>query len=276
MGTMLPPVTCANLLKPIEEIVGCGPLLWPDGQFVNGSPDTPVRGVLVTWMAEATALEKAAASGCNVVLCHEAPFFEEKHELPPYRWLNAANDVTELPWHPNRRRRELIQRYKLTLVQCHYGLDRFPIYDAFIQALGLTTAVHEQGWESIYQLPQMLSVAQLARAIKRRLGIQGTVRVVGDLRRRVRKIASLWGGLGLSGNIYWARRAITHGAEAAIAGEMDEAFIKFAAEVGLPVIETSHQLSEEIGLQRYAAVLQGRYPKLKVATFFTGRPYRTI
>ena len=50
MGKMLPPVTCADPLKPIEEIVGYGPMLWPDGQFVNASPGTPVRGVLVMWL----------------------------------------------------------------------------------------------------------------------------------------------------------------------------------------------------------------------------------
>lgn len=162
------------------------------------------------------------------------------------------------------------------LVQCHDGLNRFPICDAFLETLGLTKVVHRQGWESIYHLPQTLTVSQLARTVKRRLGIQGMVRVVGDLRRRVRKIVSLWGGIGLSGNSYWVRQAITHGADAAIAAEMDEAFTKFAHEAGLPVVETSHQLFEEIGVRLYAEVLRKRYPQLKVVTLTTGRPYQTI
>ncbi len=56
MGMMLPPVICADLLKPIEEIVGCGPMLWPGGQSGNGSPGTPVRGVLVMWLGRGGGL----------------------------------------------------------------------------------------------------------------------------------------------------------------------------------------------------------------------------
>ena len=53
--------------------------------------------------------------------------------------------------------------------------------------------------------------------------------------------------------------------------------MRFAAEAGIPVIETSHQLSEEIGLRHYADVLRQRYPGLNVVSALSGgRPYQTL
>lgn len=269
-------VLCADLLAPIEEITGSNHMQWPDGGFVNGSSSTPVKGVLVTWMADAATLEKAAASGCNVVLCHESPLYGEKHELPPYRWLNPRNDCFELDWHPNTVRRALIKRHNLTLVCCHYGFDRFPIYDSFIEALGLNNPSHKDGWETVYQLPKPVTVAQLTKTVKQRLGITGTVRVAGDPKRKVSRVVSLWGGIGLYSNVYWLRQGITHGADVAVAGEMDEYLMHYAAEAGISVIETSHRLSEEFGVRKYAEVLRRRYPGLNVKVVSAGRPYRTL
>jgi len=269
-------ITCADLLNPIEEIVRSNHMLWPDGGYVNGSPQTVVNAVLVTWMADVTALKKAITSGCNVVLCHEPPFYSEKHELPPYRWLNPVNDCTEQPWHPNRQRRVLIEKHGLTLLHCHYGLDRFPIYGSFVEAIGLPATRNDQDWERVYRLPKPMTVTALTKTVKQRLGITGTVRVAGNHRRKVQKVVPLWGGLGLNVNVYWLRQGITHGADVAVAGEMDEYLMHFAAETGIPVIETSHQLSEEIGLLHYADVLHHRYPTLKVVSSFTGRPYQTL
>jgi len=269
-------ITCADLLRPIEEIVGCDHMLWPDGCYVNGAPGTIVNALLVTWMGDVTALRQAVAKGCNVVLCHEPPFYTEKQELPPYRWLNPVNDCAEERWHPNRQRRMLIEKHGLTLLQCHYGLDRFPIYESFVEEIGLPTGGKVREWEHVYRLPKPVTVAALAKTVKQRLGITGTVRVAGDPRRKVRKVVSLWGGLGLNVNLYWLRQGITHGADVAVAGETDEYLMRFATEAGIPVIETSHQLSEEIGLRHYAGVLRQRHPALKIVTSFTGRPYQTL
>lgn len=269
-------LVCSDLLVPIEEVTGSNHMQWPDGSFVNGESTTPVKGVLVTWMADAKALRTAAERGCNVVLCHESPLYGEKHELPPYRWLNPGNDCSELEWHPNAARRALIKRHNLTLVWCHYGLDRFPIYDSFAEALGLDNPCHEQGWETVYQLPKAVTVMQLTKTVKQRLGITGTVRVAGDLARKVSRVVSLWGGIGLYSNVYWLRQGITHGAEVAVAGEMDEYLMHYAAEAGIPVIETSHRLSEEFGVRKYAEVLRRRYPGLNVHVVSAGRPYQTL
>jgi len=269
-------LTCADLLSPMEEEIGCGYMLWPDGGFYNGSVKTRLEGVLMTWMADVPSLAQAARIGYNVVVCHEPLFFAEKHEQPPYRWLTPDPGVATPPWHPDRRKRELIAEHDLTILQCHYGLDRFSHFRATNEAFGLAMPHYDHGWESVFELPQAVTVGALATRLKRRLKIKGTVRVVGDVRRRVRRVMNLWGGLGLKANLYWVRQGIEHGAEVGICGEMEEAFMHFASDAGLALIETSHQLSEEMGLRYYADHIRRLHPRLRVKTYLTGRPYLTV
>ena len=269
-------MTCADLVGLIEASLGTGYMCWPDGGYFSGSPDTPVRGVLIAWMANVAALTQAVRQACNTVICHELPLFSEKQELPPYRWLTPRPNTTELSWHPNRQRQRLIEKHHLTVFQCHYALDRYCLGQAFAEALGLTRKAYDHGWETVYELDRPVTVAALVADIKRRLRINGTVRVVGDLNRRVRRVGNFWGGIGLDANLYWVRESIQHGAEVGICGEMSETTMHYALDAGVSLIETSHQLSEEVGIRRYAADVRRRFRGLKVATCMQGRPYRTL
>jgi len=265
-----------ELLKAFEEKIGSPYTLWPDGGFFSGSPGSEVRSVMLCWQLSLQALKLAAARGCDTILCHEWPFFNEKYELPPYRWLTPQGAADIGIRHPNEGRRALIAQHSFTVVQAHYGWDRYCMFEAFSAACGLTKLHRDRGWESVFDLGKEIPVGELASALRKGLNITGTIRVTGDLNRKVRRIANLWGGMGLSGNIYWVNHAIQGGAEAAIAGEMDECFMSYVQDADFPVIETSHQLSEEFGVRTYAAELRRRWPNLPVHEFSGGRPYQTI
>lgn len=251
-------------------------MLWPDGAFFNGGASTEVKGVMITWMAGLKEIRHAIERGCNVIVCHEPLFFHEKHELPPYRWLTPYTPYEEPGWHPNRKRRELLLKNNTTVFQCHYGLDRFCMYQAYSNALGLLDVAYDHGWETVYRLGKAMTVRELASSVKKRLKIKGGIRVVGDTGMKVRKVANLWGGMGLDCNLYWARMAIQNGAEAAICGEMDEFMMQFAEDAGFPIIETSHRLSEEYGIAHYAGYLKKKYKELNVETSLEGRPFNTL
>jgi len=269
-------ITIADLIQPVEEHIGCNYMHWPDGGFFNGGINTEVKGVLLTWMAGPSAIKQAIQDGCNVIICHEPLFFHEKNELPPYRWLTPDDGCKEPDWHPNSIRQELILDNNITVFQCHYGLDRYCMYAAFSKALGLDEPILNHGWESVFTLKKTMTVGKLIANIKERLQISGTVRVVGNPDREVLKVACLWGGMGISDNIYWLRRAILNKADVAICGEMNEFFMQFAEDAGFPVIETSHRLSEEYGIASYAASLQEKFPQLNIRTNIQGRPYYTF
>jgi len=269
-------ITIDDLIKPIEEHIGSGYMLWPDGGYFNGNPSTPVKEVLLSWMADLNAIKKAVEEQCNVIICHEPLFLNEKYELPPYRWLTPDIGDIEPEWHPNRKKRELILQNNLTVFQCHYGLDRFCMYRAFTDALGLRDVIYDHGWESIFNLEEAMTVQEFTAVIKKRLNIEGAVRVAGDSGRRVQKIANLWGGMGLNCNLYWLRRAIDNGADAAVCGEMDEFMMQFAEDAGFPIIETSHRLSEEYGISHYAECLRKKYNNLKISVNLKGRLFVSL
>ena len=265
-----------EILKPFEENIGAPYMLWPDGGFISGSEADQISGVLLCWHVSVKALTMAVTNGCNTVLCHEAPFFNEKLELPPYRWLTPTAKPEMQSWHPNTQRQHLIEQHHLTVIQAHYGWDRFCMFDAFSDKCGFTRKVQDHGWETIFELQKEMTVAELAEELKKRLAIKGTVRVDGDLNRRISRVSSLWGGMGLSGNLYWVHQAINNGAQAGIAGEMDESFATYVNDADFPVIETSHQVSEECGVSSYAEYMKKHFAGLKIFEYYGGRPYSTI
>ena len=67
----------------------------------------------------------------------------------------------------------------------------------------------------------------------------------------VHRVGLPWGGLGLFVNVGYQQRLIEQGCDVFIAGESDNYGFRFAAECGIPMIETSHELSENDGLQRF-------------------------
>jgi putative NIF3 family GTP cyclohydrolase 1 type 2 len=52
-----------------------------------------------------------------------------------------------------------------------------------------------------------------------------------------------------------------------ITGESDNYGLRFAAECGIPTIETGHEVSENPGLQHFFRMLQERFPALDVAFY---------
>ena len=269
-------VTVQGVIRPIEEHIGAPYMMWPDGGFVSGGIDDEVRGLLCAWMATTEALEKAVAEDCNVVICHECVYFTEKVESPPYRWLTPDPGGPNSGASPNARRRKLIDESGLTVMQMHYGLDRYCFYGAFARAMRLTRAVAGHGWETVYELDEPLTLLGLAGRAKELAGIEGTVRVVGDPGRQIRRVGNLWGGVGLNGNLYWHRRLIENGAEVCVCGEIDEFACHHALESGLCLIETSHTLSESMGMRAFADDVRSRFPRLKVVSHDMGRPYATV
>jgi putative NIF3 family GTP cyclohydrolase 1 type 2 len=180
------------------------------------------------------------------------------------------------PWHPDSTRADFIREHDLTVIRIHYGWDRFGVYTAFADRLGLTSRAVDHGWESVFVLDPPRKIRDLAADIKARLDISGALRVAGDTEKTVAKVANLVGGMGLNLNLYWIRRTIDNGAEAGICGEIDEYMMAFAEDTGFPLIETSHRLSEEYGIEAYAHELRTRYPHLSIVTHLRRRPYITL
>lgn len=263
-----------DILDFVAKKIGIPLSSFPDGGIIVGSAETPIKGLLVTWMATPKALQTAADKGLNAVLCHEEFLFDEMSQLPIYRWSSPPDEKPyELPDHPNQVRRQLVDKHGLAIVRIHYGLDRLCIDDDFMKHLGITRVVAGGAYEKVYALPKPVPAHELAKMVASRFGLKA-IRVAGNREKIISKVGNLWGGAALSSNRYWMRKQIELGAEAIICGEADEFAELFAREFRDTVlIETSHAGSENIGLRHMAAILKEAFPKLRVEFFEVPRPH---
>jgi len=254
---------------PISEIVSEGHNLKIQNKVV--------KGILVTWQATPEALAIAAKKGCNIVICHESFLFDEVPQDPIYRWTSPPGEKPyELKDHPNQIRKRLVEKYGLTILQLHYGLDRITIYEDFMHYLGIFRVVAGDAYEKVYELPKPMTALALAQYVARKMRLPG-VRFTGDPKKTIKIVGNLWGGVGLSSNRYWVRKQIENGAEAFICGEMDEIAMCFAREYRNTVmIETSHVLSENIGIRHFVSLLKKEFPENRFELFEVQCPWKMV
>jgi putative NIF3 family GTP cyclohydrolase 1 type 2 len=266
-----------EIIEWVAARLGLSASMIPDGGVIVGAAGTEVHGILVTWMATAEVLRKAAGLGYNLVVCHECFRFEEIPQSPIYRWTSPpAEQPYERPDHPNLVRLRLAEQNNLVVVQIHYGLDRLCICDDFMHQLGITQVIAGGGYEKVYALPAPQTADALARHVAGKIGLD-CVRLTGDGRKMIARAGNLWGGVALSSNRYWMRKQIEYGAQAIICGESDECAEIFAQEYnGTVLIETSHAASENIGLRHFVRMLKDAYPDLPCEFFEIRRPYHFV
>ena len=264
-----------EVLEFVSREIGVPANEFPDGGYW-GSPETKVKGILVTWMMTADALRSAVRRGCNVVVCHEGFLFAEGVPGAMYRWWEPADEKQrELDDHPNRVRRRIIEENNLTVLAIHYGLDRLCLYDDFMRHLGITKVASGEGYDRIWELPKPQKASALARDVAKKMKMK-SVRLVGDANKIIKKVGNLWGGVALGINRYWMRKQIEGGADGLICGEIDEIQMRFGLEYDTAMIETSHGLSENIGLRNFTGMLKKEFPRVKIHFYEVKLPYKEI
>jgi putative NIF3 family GTP cyclohydrolase 1 type 2 len=224
-----------------------------------GEAGESVRGVQVCWMASTDAIEAAAASGANLIVAHEDLFY-------PYDVLVKGGPADFLTWRTNARRGALLARHGIAVIRAHGTLDRTHIFDAFAALLrlpgsrgsGCAPLVDEPPYGRVYAIePQ--TVRRLTAHVKECTGMSA-LRVAGDPDAVVRRVGLPWGGMALFVNVGYMQRLVELGADVFIAGESDNYGMRFALEAGIPMIETSHEVSENPGLRAFAADLAQALP----------------
>lgn len=223
---------------------------FPDGGFIIGNGNDEVKGVLVTWLADMNALRTAIKKGFNLVICHEPFYWDEREEIWPYREAGTFKKPLDWTRHPNNALRETAEKNGLTVLQIHYGLDRAYIFDEFFRKLGITELVSGSIYEKVYRLPSPMRFGNLVEHVAEKIKAP-MMRVLGDEDRIIKLAGNGCGGTGLFCNRYFTRRLFEDGADAVICGELDEMAFFFAKECGGCLIETSHVLSENIGISQF-------------------------
>ena len=245
-----PSLTARQVLERIKANIGVPWMEQTVDTFKDGDPDTRVTGIAVTMMATFDVLQRAAAQGANLVITHEPTFFGHQDELGP---LEAAHDsVTAL-------KRAFIRDHRMVVLRMHdHWHRRHP--DA-IQA-GMTRAL---GWqrfersenEHLFTLPET-TLGQLAASIRDKLAAP-TLRVVGDPKRRVSKVAMAPGFAGFPAHLLALRR---DDVQVLVIGEAHAwetvEYVADAAAAGMDksLIVIGHIPSEQAGMEDFAHWLE--------------------
>jgi putative NIF3 family GTP cyclohydrolase 1 type 2 len=234
-----------------------------DNGFTFGDPAAEVRGIGVTWMPTAEALGEAAGLGLNLLVVHEAWWFDAQRS-PWYADLPARSKPVNLG------RLGLLTGNGLCLYRCHSNWDARPgdgVADRIGPALGLEREVARGRFTRVFEVPPV-RLAALAGQVKARLGLPA-VRFFGDPAREVRRVAPLIGGFG--GNQFSIPEEVHRlGAEAVVAGDLVEYVTLHALELGLAVVETLHSATENPALRRLTELLRTRFPGVPVRYIESG------
>jgi putative NIF3 family GTP cyclohydrolase 1 type 2 len=186
-------LTAREVVQRIQEHVGVPWQKETVDTFKAGDPDTKVTGIAVTMMATFDVLQRAAASGANLIITHEPTFY------------NHLDEFTEIPQKENDR----VLAEKLAFIKEHH-LVVWRFHDHWhrrtpdgIEA-GMT---HALGWEAfqdkqnqyLFTIPET-TLDKLAAVLKTRLELH-TMRVVGDPKMKVSRVALSPGSAGMQREI---------------------------------------------------------------------------
>jgi len=251
--------TINDLIAYVEHLTGHP--LNNDEWLFNGGRDRRINGVTVCWVASPDAIRAAGEAGHELLIGHESLFF-------PYNAPKAPN----LPqrwetWRTNRQRSELLDAYHLTFLRVHGSADEICIFDDFADLLELGEPVVSEGFVKIFEIPPT-PLAELVAHVKTCLAMPAVrVSTTEGMDRIVHRVGLPWGGLGLFVNVSYQQSLIEQGCDVFIAGETDNYGFRFSQEVGIPMIETSHELSENPGLRRFTGMLQAAFPEISFSFY---------
>lgn len=173
-------LTAREVISRIQAHVGVPWQTETVDTFKAGNPDEPVRGVALTMMATMDVLERAAASGKNLIITHEPTFY---------------NHLDQLDALPEKEKDPVLVAKLAFITEHHLVVWRFHDHWHRRTPDGIEAGmVHALGWEKqqdpenqyLFSVPET-TLESLAADLKKRLDIH-VLRVVGDPHLKVKRV----------------------------------------------------------------------------------------
>ena len=182
-------LTAREIISRIQQHVGVPWQTETVDTFKAGDPDEPVTGVALTMMATMDVLERAAASGKNLVITHEPTFY------------NHLDKLDVLP----EKEKDPVLAAKLAFIAEH-RLVVWRFHDHWHQRTpdGIEAGMaHALGWEKqqdpenqyLFSVPET-TLRSLTADLKKKLDVH-VLRVVGDPHLKIKRVALVPGASGL-------------------------------------------------------------------------------
>jgi putative NIF3 family GTP cyclohydrolase 1 type 2 len=183
-------VTARDVIARVQQQVGVPWAAETVDTFKAGDPDTAVTGIAVTMMATMDVLQRAAASGKNLIITHEPTFYNHLDKL----------DVLE------QKENDPVLAAKLAFIaEHHLVVWRFHDHWHRRRPDGIVTGmVHALGWEKyqdakdehLFTIPEA-TMEKLAADLKAKLSTHA-MRIVADPHQRVKRVALVPGSSGFA------------------------------------------------------------------------------
>jgi len=262
-------LTARQVIERIQKHVG---VPWHEptvDTFKAGNPDTPVTGIAVTMMATLDVLQRAAASGNNLIITHEPTFYDH---------FDKTEDLEKESDPVLAAKQAFIQKHGLVIWRFHdHWHMRRPdgIQTGMIRALGWQKYQNPHD-DHLFVVPQT-TLESLAAQIKKRLGIHA-LRVVGDPNMKVTRLGLAPGFPGFPMQRHLLQR---QDVDVLVMGEAHEwETIEYAADAVTArkhkaLIILGHIPSEQAGMDECARWLKTFVTEVPVAFVPTPEPFWT-
>ena len=266
--TPKPALTASEVMQRVIAATGATPPASTVDTLKAGDPNTMVTGIVTTFMDTYPVLEKAVASGKNLIITHEPTFY------------NHLDDQTPLAADP-------VEQQKLAYIREHH-LVVWRFHDTWHlrQPDGILAGmVEEFGWKAyqdsanphLFTFPPT-SVEQIAARLQAHTGARA-IRIVGDPAMQVTGVALLPGASGSDKQI---KALEEDNVQLLVAGESREwetvPFVQDAAAEGRhkALILLGHEVSEEAGMEECARWLRTLFPEIPVDFIPAGEPFHVV
>jgi putative NIF3 family GTP cyclohydrolase 1 type 2 len=258
-------LTARQVIERIQKNVGVPWRTETVDTFKAGDPDTPVKGIATTVMATLDVLQRASASGKNLIITHEPTF---------YNHLDETKDFGDDPVVAFKQ--DFIKKNRMVVWRFHdHWHARKP--DGVLRGMA-----DSLGWEKyrspdnqrLFVLPGS-SLEVLAKSIQGRLKTR-TIRVIGDPQMTISKVAFNPGFANLTGVMRTLARPEV---DAMVIGESREwegieyAQDTIAAGKKKALIILGHAISEENGMNECAVWLKTFVPEVPIDFVPAGEPF---
>jgi putative NIF3 family GTP cyclohydrolase 1 type 2 len=254
-----------DIIRWVEDLKG-RPINHEEGVH-HGSGERAVRGVTICWKAVPAAIDAAGARGDDLIVGHESLYYPYYFDFDPDRTPGWPE------WGINVRRKEQLERYGLAYLRLHTSIDYLCIAEDMGRWLELGEPTITERGTRVWEIPPV-SVRELVARAKRVSGLPAIrVSAPKGLDQTVRRAGLLVGGAGLCPNGGAFEPYVRAGCDVLIAGETDNYGFRYAAECGIPLIETSHEVVENPGFRHFSEMLTEAFSDLHVTFFENTCPY---
>jgi putative NIF3 family GTP cyclohydrolase 1 type 2 len=261
-------LTAREVVKRIQEQVGVPWKSETVDTFKAGDPDTKVTGIAVTMMATFDVLQRAAASGNNLVITHEPTFY------------NHLDQTDQIPQKENdpvlADKLAFIKEHNLVVWRFHdhwHARNPDGIEAGMARALGWEAFQDKQN-QYLFTIPET-TLEKLAAYLKNRLQLHA-MRVVGDPALRITRVALAPGSPGMQKEI---RALEMPDIQVLITGESREwETVEYTADAASEkkqkaLIILSHVPSEQAGMEECTRWLKTFFPEIPIEFVPTAQPF---